>query len=145
MLIESQLIAAKVMAGTMGGGSDLVKRGVIGFCGASLFFGLMAWLGFLMVFETLHKQLIPSRARRQLAAGVIFTALIGIVGYQFIDNAAHAGGLVAGMLYAAIVFPASSSTERPNSNFVDRFAGSAALAMIMVSTLFAIWKIIHAI
>lgn len=107
--------------------------------------GLMGWLGFLMVFETLHKQLIPSRARRQLAAGVIFTALIGIVGYQFIDNAAHAGGLVAGMLYAAIVFPASSSTERPNSNFVDRLAGSAALAMIMVSTLFAIWKIIHAI
>ncbi|MGL4398223.1 MAG: rhomboid family intramembrane serine protease, partial [Luteolibacter sp.] len=74
--------------------------------------GLMGWLGFLLVFETLHQQLVPRRARRRLAAGVVLTAVIGLIGYRFIDNAAHAGGLLAGMIYAAIVFPASASPER---------------------------------
>lgn len=105
--------------------------------------GLMGWLGFLMVFETLHKQLVPRRARRRLAAGVILTALIGLVGYRYIDNAAHAGGLLAGMLYAAIVFPASSSPVRPQSTVTDRIAGSAALAVLTAAALFAAWKIFN--
>ena len=67
--------------------------------------GLMGWLGFLLVFETLHSKLVPRSARRRLVGGVLITGLIGLVGYRFIDNAAHIGGLVAGMAYAAIVFP----------------------------------------
>jgi membrane associated rhomboid family serine protease len=106
--------------------------------------GLMGWLGFLMVFETLHKQLVPRRARRRLAAGVLLTALIGLIGYRFIDNAAHAGGLLAGMVYAAIVFPASASPNRPQSTVTDRIAGSAALAVLAATALFAAWKIFTA-
>lgn len=104
--------------------------------------GLMGWLGFLLVFETLHHRLVPRRARRRLIAGVLLTALIGIIGYRFIDNAAHAGGLLAGMFYAFIVFPASASPNRPQSTFTDRVAGSAALAILAVTTCFAAWKIL---
>jgi membrane associated rhomboid family serine protease len=103
--------------------------------------GLMGWLGFLLVFETLHARLVPRRARPRLAAGVLLTALIGLVGYRFIDNAAHAGGLVAGMLYATIVFPASSSPARPHSTITDRVAGAAALAALTASALFAVWQV----
>ncbi len=103
--------------------------------------GLMGWLGFLLVFETLHKRLVPRRARRRLAAGVALTALIGLFGYKFIDNAAHAGGLIAGMLYAAIVFPASSSPSRPRSTITDRIAGGAAAAVLVAAALFAIGRI----
>ncbi len=103
--------------------------------------GLMGWLGFLLVFETLHGRLVPRSARRRLAAAVFLTALIGLIGHRFIDNAAHAGGLVAGMLYAAIVFPKSSSVYRPQSTLTDRIGGSLALAACAVSAGFAIWKI----
>lgn len=103
--------------------------------------GLMGWLGFLLVFETLHKRLVPLGARRRLAAGVVLTAVIGLVGYRFIDNAAHAGGLLAGMLYAAIVFPASSSPSRPRSNITDRLAGSAAMLILTSAAVFAISRI----
>ncbi len=99
--------------------------------------GLMGWLGFLLVFETLHKNLIPRRARRRLTAGVALTALIGIIGYRFIDNAAHAGGLLAGMAYAAIVFPKSSSPERPGSTLTDKLAGGGALAVLAAAAVFA--------
>lgn len=103
--------------------------------------GLMGWLGFLLVFETLHQGLVPRTARRRLAAGVVLTALIGLIGHRYIDNAAHAGGLVAGMFYALIVFPPSSSPHRPRSTVTDRIAGSAALAVLIVTALWAAWRI----
>ena len=103
--------------------------------------GLMGWLGFLMVFETLHQRLVPRRARRRLAAGVVLTAVIGLFGYKYIDNAAHAGGLVAGMLYAAIVFPSSSSPSRPRSTIADVIAGGVAVVGLVAAALFAIGRI----
>lgn len=103
--------------------------------------GLMGWLGFLMVFETLHKSLVPRRARRRLAAGVVLTALIGVIGYRYIDNAAHAGGLAAGMVYALIVFPPSSSPHRPGSTMTDRIAGGAALAVLIAAAVLAAVRI----
>jgi membrane associated rhomboid family serine protease len=103
--------------------------------------GLMGWLGFLVVFETLHRRLVPRRATRRLAAGVALTALIGVLGYKYIDNAAHVGGLLAGMLYALIVFPPSSSPIRPRSTLTDLTAGSAALVALIAAAAFAIYEI----
>jgi len=96
--------------------------------------GLMGWLGFLLVFESLHGRLVPRKASRRLLAGVLLTGLI--------DNAAHLGGLLAGMLYAWIVFPKSSSPVRPRSTVTDRIAGSAALVILILSALFAALKIL---
>ena len=106
--------------------------------------GLLGWLGFLLVFESLHRRLVPQSARRRLLAGVLLTALIGLVGYRFIDNAAHAGGLLAGMLYAAVVFPPSSSPMRPVSTKTDVVAGALAFAFIALSAACALWKVFSA-
>ncbi len=100
----------------------------------------MGWLGFLLVFETLHTKLVPRSAKRRLIGGVVMTALIGLVGYRFIDNAAHFGGLLAGMVYAAIVFPRSASVMRPRATLVDRSVGAASLLVIAASGAYAIMK-----
>ena len=118
----------------------VVKTASITSVGASG--GLMGWLGFLLVFETLHSRLVPKSARRRLAAAVVLTGVIGIIGHVFIDNAAHAGGLFAGMVYAAIVFPKSSSVYRPQSTLTDRIAGSVAMAVCIACALFTVWKIL---
>lgn len=104
--------------------------------------GLMGWLGFLLVFESLHGNLVPRTARKRLLAGVLLTGLIGLIGYKFIDNAAHAGGLLAGMFYAAVVFPRSNSVMRPNSTITDRAAGALAMAVLALSAVFAVWMIL---
>lgn len=103
--------------------------------------GLMGWLGFLLVFETLHSKLVPKSSRRRLIGGVVMTALIGLVGYRFIDNAAHFGGLFAGMTYAAIVFPKSGSVLRPRMTLTDRVVGSASLVVIVMAAFFAVIRI----
>ncbi len=102
--------------------------------------GLMGWLGFLLVFETLHAKLVPRSAKRRLIGGVIMTGLIGLIGYKFIDNAAHFGGLIAGMAYAAIVFPKSSSPLRPRATLPDLVLGGASLAAIALSAVYAIMR-----
>ncbi len=103
--------------------------------------GLMGWLGFLLVFETLHRRLVPRRSTRRLAAGVLLTAIIGLIGYKYIDNAAHIGGLLAGVFYALIVFPASSSAIRPRSTMSDRIAGAAALCVLALAAAYAVFQI----
>jgi len=100
--------------------------------------GVMGLLGFLLVFETLHARLVPHSTRRRLAAALLVTFLIGFVGYRFIDNFAHAGGLMAGVLYAGVVFPKSRSARRPRANRADLALGGVALAALTSSALVAV-------
>ena len=102
--------------------------------------GLMGWLGFLLVFETLHGKLVPRSARRRLIGGVVMTGLIGLIGYRFIDNAAHFGGLLAGMAYAVVVFPKSSSVMRPRVTITDRLVGVISIGAICFAAFLAISK-----
>jgi membrane associated rhomboid family serine protease len=103
--------------------------------------GLMGWLGFLLVFESTHTTLVPRSCRRRLVAGLVLTVAIGLVGYQYIDNAAHVGGLLCGMFYAAAVFPKSSTSHRPKSHWVDLIAGSAALLGCTAAAILTVWLI----
>lgn len=99
--------------------------------------GLMGMLGFLLVFETRHAKLVPRTARRRLVAALLGTALIGIIGVRFIDNAAHIGGLVAGMVYAFIVFPRSSSVFRPRASTVDRVVALLCFCTLLLGSWWA--------
>ena len=102
--------------------------------------GIMGLLGFLLVFEWLHGRLVPQRATRRLVAALVFTFVVGFVGYNFIDNWAHGGGLVAGMLYAGIVFPKSSSPHRPRATRGDQMLGVIAGLVVVGGALLAVIK-----
>lgn len=118
-----------VLAGWVGGEatSMFVSKPSIGISGA-----LLGMLGFLLVFESMHRELVPASARRRLLVGLALTALIGVL-IPIVDNACHAGGLLAGMLYAFAVFPGSASARRPRETNIDRVAGLAALGVIVAS------------
>lgn len=102
--------------------------------------GIMGLLGFLLVFEFLHRRLVPKRATRRLCAALLFTFAIGFVGYNIIDNWAHGGGLVAGMIYAGIVFPRSSSPHRPRATRMDQGLGMMAALVIVAGAVFAVLR-----
>jgi hypothetical protein len=46
------------------------------------------------------------------------------------------------MLYAAIVFPKSSSPNRPNSTLTDRIAGIASISVLAAAAAFAILRMV---
>jgi len=104
--------------------------------------GLMGLLGFMLVFEILHRRLVPKPARRRLLAGVVLMVVIGFLGMSFIDNAAHAGGLLAGMAYAAIVFPSSTSFRRPKTMGRDKMVGILAGVIIFSAMVITCVKVL---
>lgn len=106
--------------------------------------GIMGLLGFLLVFETLHVGLVPVSARRRLLGGLALTALIGALAYEYIDNWAHAGGLLGGMMYAAIVFPRSASPHRPRSTKADVVVGTCCGLILLGSAVLAFCKLLPA-
>lgn len=102
---------------------------------------IVGLLGFLLVFETTHKPLVPRSSRRRLLAVVGGLVVIGIVGVQLIDNAAHAGGLLAGMVYSWIVFPGSKSPERPLATRSDLIAAGVCGAVILIAFFFTLIRL----
>ncbi len=103
---------------------------------------IMGLLGFLLAFETLHGRLVPVRARRRLLAGLALTGFIGALAFAYIDNWAHAGGLLAGLIYGAIVFPRSASPHRPRSTKLDVLAGAACGAVLLASAGWTLWRLL---
>ncbi|MGJ8723416.1 MAG: rhomboid family intramembrane serine protease [Roseibacillus sp.] len=126
---------ASMMAGGIASAYGLPTQASVGASG-----GIMGLLGFLLVFEWLHGRLVPKRATRRLVAALVFTFVVGFVGYNFIDNWAHGGGLVAGMLYAGIVFPKSGSPHRPRATRGDQVLGVIAALVVVGGALVAVVK-----
>lgn len=103
---------------------------------------ILGLLGFLLVFELLHQKLVPKPARKELAGMLALTLIIGLIGFRFIDNAAHIGGVVTGAIYAALVFPKSSSPHRPVVLTQDRILAGLALAFLIYGALYTILRIV---
>lgn len=104
--------------------------------------GLLGMLGFLLVFEWMHRRLVPTSSRRRLLAGLLLTAAIGAVPFLPIDNGAHGGGVLAGMAYAFAVFPSSSSAQRPRETGVDRIVGTVAIGLILAAAVGTGWMLL---
>ena len=103
--------------------------------------GLLGLLGFMLVFEKMHPRLVPKPAQRRLLAGVLLMVMIGFLGMSFIDNAAHAGGLLAGMAYAGIVFPKSASFHRPQTITKDKIVGGLMVIAVLGATFWTIYQL----
>lgn len=103
--------------------------------------GIMGLLGFLLTFELRHPRLAPKPARRRLIASIVLMFVIGFIGVSFIDNAAHAGGLIAGVIYAVVAFAKSDSARRPEMEYTDWVIGVGSLIMIAWCLFFTYSKI----
>ena len=124
-----------MLAGGVASAHGLPEQASVGASG-----GIMGLLGFLLIFEYLHGKLVPKRATRRICAALAFTFIVGFVGYNFIDNWAHGGGLICGMLYAAIVFPKSSSPHRPRATRMDQIFGGVSGLLVITSAVFAVLR-----
>jgi len=97
--------------------------------------GAMGLLGALLTFEIAHPRLSPRSAIRTLTSFIAMTFVIGLIGFTFIDNAAHLGGLIGGAMYAFLVFPKSNSTIRPQTSLTSQITFYLSLLIIIISAL----------
>ncbi len=67
--------------------------------------GILGCLGFLLVVTAKFRSLLPGFLRASLIQSTIVVSIFGLLGSAFIDNAAHAGGLIGGVGLGCLMFP----------------------------------------
>jgi membrane associated rhomboid family serine protease len=106
--------------------------------------GLMGMFGFLAVMAWRRKQHLPQGFLRGLLINLGIIGLVGLFAYQFIDNAAHAGGLLAGLLIGFAAVPPGEADWTETRGL--RRAGVVAQAAIYGSAALAIGlTLLHAL
>ncbi len=94
--------------------------------------GIMGVIGFLLVLSYKRREVMPPGFSRSILVSIAATAVMGLVAYSVIDNAAHLGGLIAGVLLALIV------SLRPADSPTSRFVGYLASAGIVAGAVTAL-------
>ncbi|MDF1824538.1 MAG: rhomboid family intramembrane serine protease [Verrucomicrobiales bacterium] len=66
--------------------------------------GILGLLGFLLVVTHKFRRQLPGYLQSSLIQSTIVVAIFGLLGARFIDNAAHAGGLIGGVILGLICY-----------------------------------------
>jgi membrane associated rhomboid family serine protease len=114
--------------------------------------GIMGLVGFLAVLGLRRRHVVPRGFLKSIALTVALTAATGLVAYHFIDNAAHAGGLVGGAMLGVTYIRRRSgeaatdaASVRIPPSTLARVAGWISAAALVVATLATVWLLISAV
>lgn len=104
--------------------------------------GLMGLVGFLAVLGYRRKEVLPSGFLKSILMNICFMGVIGLFGFAIIDNAAHLGGLVAGVVCGRILIKKAEGGNLANASGLVRRLGLASLLAVAVISLFSIITIL---
>ena len=96
--------------------------------------GIMGLIGYVLVLARRRPSELPHGMTARVMIAIGFTAVIGVVGYRFIDNGAHLGGMLAGVVLGRRLIPAGGEAPplRPDSHFAA--VALAAVVLVAVGT-----------
>ena len=103
--------------------------------------GIMGLIGYMAVFGYKRRQQLPSDFLRTMLLNIGAIAAFGLIGYQFLDNFAHLGGLVTGALYGLIQVPSDPRRDPRQTNWTIGSVAVLFLVLYAVVCLFTILKL----
>jgi membrane associated rhomboid family serine protease len=104
--------------------------------------GIMGLVGFLAVLGYRRKENLPSGFFKSILISICFMGVIGLVGFAVIDNAAHLGGLLGGIICGLISINKGAGADAAPASRLVRGLGWAALLAIAAVSLFSIIMIL---
>jgi len=139
-LVSEVHILATFLLAAVAGSVASTLAGPVTSLGASG--GILGWGGLLLGLAVMHKELRPTGLIGNLTRWVVLLALIGVAGMSFIDNAAHAGGFVAG--FAVGVWIARDRNRPLPVRLPLSRAGWTAVAVLLGAPwLWMLWLLAH--
>jgi len=105
--------------------------------------GLLGCLAFLLVVTQKFQKELPNFLRSSLIQSTIVVSLFGILGVQFIDNAAHAGGFFGGLLIGLVGYRwlrLAPDKSRP----AVRIAGLGSALILLAGVAKVAWELFQA-
>ena len=100
--------------------------------------GLMGLLGFITMAAYFDKTRYPSKYVRQMIEAIILVGLFGLVGFAFVDNAGHFGGLVGGLILGWL-FLRKNELVKTKEKLLE-LGGAAALLALGVISAIAVYR-----
>lgn len=97
--------------------------------------GLMGMFGFLAIMSWRRRELMPPDLLRAIILNVALIAGMGLVAFRYVDNAAHGGGLVAGVLMGLAMVPSGGREPYWTPPAAIRLAGDASLGILLIASL----------
>jgi rhomboid protease GluP len=93
--------------------------------------GIVGLLGYLAVYGYKRRKLLPPSFMRNMIVNLVILVGVGVLGYQYIDNGAHLGGLIVGALYAFVQVPSDLHEDPRKTDIATNLLGYACLAAFL--------------
>ena len=113
--------------------------------------GIMGLIGFLAVVGLRRRHVLPRGFLKSIALSIALTAATGLVAHHFIDNAAHAGGLLGGLMLGIVYvgWRAGEADEGPSPvhlppSALAKIAGWISGVALVVATVATVWLLLAA-
>lgn len=86
----------------------------------------MGLLGFVTIAAYFDRTRYPPKYFRQMIQAIVLVGVFGLFGFAFIDNAAHLGGLVGGLLLGWFLLRRNGERMKAHERLL-KFAAPAAV------------------
>jgi membrane associated rhomboid family serine protease len=97
--------------------------------------GVLGLFGFLAVLARVRRDVMPPGFGRAILADISVIAAMGIFGWGYIDNAAHAGGFLSGALLGWLMIPHVRGGRAPywEPSRPIRVIGDVSMGILLVT------------
>lgn len=102
--------------------------------------GILGCLGFLLVVTRRFREELPDYLRSSLIQSTIVVSIFGLLGKDFIDNAAHAGGFLGGVLIGIAGYRRLRLAPS-RSRASTLFAGWVCNALLLAGVIKVAWEL----
>jgi membrane associated rhomboid family serine protease len=104
--------------------------------------GLMGLFGFITAVAYFDRDRFPPKYLRRSLEGIAFVGIFGLLGFAFIDNAAHLGGLCGGLALGWLLRPSEGDVFVKTLIGKMSIVGIATLSLLGIVAAVAVTKII---
>jgi membrane associated rhomboid family serine protease len=104
--------------------------------------GLMGLMGFMTADAYFDRGKYPPKYLKRMAEALGFVALLGLLGFAFIDNAAHLGGLCGGALLGLLFLRPAGDGRRRRAESLLKPLTAVSLVLLTLIAAVGVWQIL---